>query len=173
MRNEAIFVGDPDEGELVLRLYDVAELVYVTPDLGANIELAFTAGGSAGGFDIFGGIGGGGLDEGITPDDVVDLIMTSVSPETWENGESEIRIRGNSLGVGASAGHQLVAEFLRSQLHARNTLVQVDLRWVEINDDYMEEIGVDWQNAGVLTGPPGPQRVSSEISVSGVSSVTC
>ena len=52
--------------------------------------------------------------------------------------------------------HDLVHEFMDSQIRANNQQVFFRLTWLLIRDDFLEEIGVDWANNGradVLDGP--------------------
>jgi type II secretory pathway component GspD/PulD (secretin) len=93
----------------------------------------------------------------VSPEDVVDLIQSSVSPDTWDDEAYSIVIRGTSLFVTAPRQvHVLLNEFLTSQAHAKNILVHIDAKWLEINDGYLEEIGVDWgASASILQTPNG------------------
>jgi hypothetical protein len=153
--NEAVYIGTDQAEDPVLRLYDVTQAVYSAPDLpGPQLGTFSTGDDAGGGFDLF---GGGGFDDGdgITPDDLIDLIQTAVAPGEWDNPDYGLEIRNETyLMVTAPPHlHSLIREFLNNQQRLNNTLVHVDLRWLEIQDDYLEEIGVDWRNVadGLLT----------------------
>jgi len=158
--NGAIWIGSQETEEPILRLYDVAQVVYGPPDLpGPSInDLTLGgAGGGGGGFDVFGDVGDDVT--GMAPEDLVDLITASIAPGLWGDPETgfSIQIRNSTeLLINASPHvHLLVQEFIRSQERAFHTMVQINVRFLRIRDDFFEEIGVDWENAGMLRGEWG------------------
>ena len=158
----AVYIGGTAASQPILAIYDVADLLNQGRDQ-AGKELAFTAGNTGGG-----GKGGGGLNpfksaapetgKGASPEDLVDLIQKAVSPQTWQNPDYGISIRGSTLMVTASPStHLLIQQFIRSQSLLKNQLVRVEARWLTINDGYLEEIGVNWSTTNGLLSLPGGQ----------------
>jgi type IV pilus assembly protein PilQ len=89
-----------------------------------------------------------------TPDEVVELLQSSVTPQAWTDERNGITVRGNTLYITAPPDtHRLLSEFIRAQEATANLMVQVDTRWLTINDDFMEEIGVDWKVGSMLAFP--------------------
>ena len=164
-RRNAIMVDIDEFEDAELRIYDISEAIFGVndfpgPDLSV-MQLAASGGGGGGGggggFDLFGGGAGGGEDEGIGPEDLIDLIREAVSPEAWDNPEYGIEVHsGNYLVVNAPpALHGLIQDFIRSQLGVNRTMVHTEMRWLRIDDQYLEEIGVDWggPNSSLVNSP--------------------
>ena len=172
IRNEAIVVGSESAEDAVIQAYDVTEFTFSPPNFeGQGLALFALDTSGSGGFGIFDGspFGDDADNEGLAPEDLVDLIQMAVAPDEWDNPDYGIDIRQNYLLVRASPEiHRLITEFLRSQAAANNVLVRIDLRWLEIYDDFMEEIGVEWndfQPVDVITNPittQGYQRTEPE-----------
>ena len=75
------------------------------------------------------------------------MLKKAVSPDTWSNDAYGITIHESDLFVNAPAQvHRLIREYIRSQERQHSLQVRVDTRWLEIDDSYLEEIGVDWGN---------------------------
>ncbi len=137
---EPVVVMVHDAGILGLQLQD-AEIMTFTLALGDN----------AGSDNLFTApteIGSAGL---MTAQEALDLLQRSVAPAYWTSpGAAPPELRGNLLIVIAPPRIQrLVAEFIRSQSELASLVVQCDLRLLEISDQLIEQIGIDW-NAGQL-----------------------
>ncbi|MHC5068653.1 MAG: hypothetical protein ACYTF0_08695, partial [Planctomycetota bacterium] len=147
LRNEAVWIGGDHVAAPVVDVYDVAQYLYEMPvQEGVRLGLSGSDGGD--GFDLFGNDQGDTV-EALTADDLVDLIQGAVAPEVWEVPDYGIGVRGDWLVVTAPARvHELIRLFLRSQYQANNVMVRINLRWLEIGDDFIEEIGVDWNDFG-------------------------
>lgn len=153
LSRQAVVVGGPQEATPVLQIYDLTEIITEIPDLAGPDISTFqmdsgTGGGS--GFDLFGGMGG--FDQaGIGAEDVVDLIREAVDPRAWDNPDYVVEVRGGQqlLVVAPPRLHGLIQQFLRSQMGVNRTMVHTRLRWLELSDRYIEEIGMNW---GGLTG---------------------
>ena len=144
-----VYVGGSHQSAPVNKIYDVSTLTFPLADHG-GWKLGFNAGGGAGAA----GANGGALFQKVeetkatnTPEDVVDLLKKAVSPETWEKDANAIAIHGQMLFVTAPPEVQeLIHQFIRAQEHQHSLQVKVTTRWVEADDSYLEEIGVDWGN---------------------------
>jgi tetratricopeptide (TPR) repeat protein len=160
--NETIYVGGKVDVESVWKIYDVSELVMPIYDQpGKVLSYGATGGGGgaqAGGYNRFED-NELQTNEAVSPEDFVDLLKNVISPETWTTEGNDIRISGNILYVTAPIPvHLLVQQFIRSQAHARNILVHVDARWVQLDDNFLEEIGVNWGAQSALLHYPGTTR---------------
>jgi type II secretory pathway component GspD/PulD (secretin) len=151
--NGAVYIGDQAESTTVMSVYDIADLSFPAVDQ-AGMTLGFSTQGTGGSFATF---QQGEPAATVSPEDVVDLIQSSVSPDAWDDEANSIVIRGTTLFVTAPRQvHVLLNEFLTAQAHAKNILVHIDAKWLEINDGYLEEIGVDWgASASILQTPNG------------------
>lgn len=158
LRNEAVWVGGAAAVETVTEAYDVSEFIFTPGDFAAQPIGDLGAGAEDGAdFDLFGGAGGLEDEEGgLAPEELADLIRVAVMPETWNNPEHRIVLRGDWMLITTTTRIQaLVREFMRSQALANNILVRIKLDWLELSDRYIEEIGVDWSNTAraVIQGP--------------------
>lgn len=151
--NGAVYIGDQGDTAVVTSVYDISDLAFPAVDQ-AGMTIGYSTQGTNGSFNIF--EQSKEATPTVSPEDVVDLIRSSVSPETWNNDANGIIIRGYTLFVTAPATtHILLREFLNSQAHARNILVHIDAKWLEINDSYLEEIGVNWGSSAAILQVPG------------------
>ena len=149
----AVWVGRPQVEESSLAVYDIATLIYHGLDQPGKILKLGAGGGDAG--------GGNALfadseeaSKPPTPDEVVELLKASVTPLAWEDDHNGITVRGTTLYITAPPDtHRLLREFIRAQESTANLMVQVDTRWLTLNDDFMEEIGVDWKVGSLLSFP--------------------
>ncbi len=138
---EPVVVVVHDAGILGLQLQDAPVMTF-TMALGDDRDSAE---------NLFGGPSEAESAGLMTAQEVLDLLQRSVAPAYWTSpGASPPELRGNLLIVVAPPRIQrLVAEFIRSQSELSSLVVQCDLRLLEISDQLIEQIGVDW-NAGPL-----------------------
>jgi general secretion pathway protein D len=113
--------------------------------------------GGGGPVDIFGGgAGNQQAKTGMSSEDLIQMIRTTVAPEQWEIPGQSMALHGKSrlLVTGSPEVHLLVRQFLAAQSRAFQTLVHIESRWLDISDNYYEEIGVDWSNLGGFINDP-------------------
>jgi general secretion pathway protein D len=95
-----------------------------------------------------GGMGGGALADF---DSLIDLIVSTVSTETWaENGggEAEIRPFPTNLSLVVSqtqAVHEEIADLLEQLRRLQDLQITIEVRFIRLNDRFFERIGVDFQ----------------------------
>ncbi len=95
-----------------------------------------------------GGMGGGALADF---DSLIDLIVSTVSTETWaENGggEAEIRPFPTNLSLVISqtqAVHEEIADLLEQLRRLQDLQVTIEVRFIRLTDDFFERIGIDFQ----------------------------
>jgi general secretion pathway protein D len=98
------------------------------------------------------GSGPGGMGAGANADfdSLIDLIVSTVSTETWaENGggEAEIRPFPTNLSLVISqtqAVHEEIAELLEQLRRLQDLQVTIEVRFIRLNDSFFERIGVDF-----------------------------
>ncbi len=151
----AIYVGGIAAEAPILRIHDASAAIFAPKDAPPGMASSFgsgAGGGGGGGFNLFGGGGGGGAaaaGPALTPNDLIDTIKRSIDPKAWENPAYGITVRGTALVVTASQDLQRqVAQFIRSQERAASAQVRIDMRFVTLTDNLIEEIGVNWNNIG-------------------------
>jgi general secretion pathway protein D len=132
------------------------------------------------------GSGPGGMGGGANADfdSLIDLIVSTVSTETWaENGggEAEIRPFPTNLSLVISqtqAVHEEIADLLEQLRRLQDLQVTIEVRFIQLNDTFFERIGIDFDmniedrtvGAGDLTPgsvfePPG--RTSQTVGLIG------
>ena len=143
--NGAVWIGTPPAEQTTLALYDVANLVHHGVDQpGKKLTIGEAGGGAGGGNSLF-ATNDADKAKPPTPEEVVDLLKTSVTPSVWTEPENGITIRGNTLYITAPPEtHRILREFIGSQEQSQNLMVRVDARWLVLEDSFAEEIGVDW-----------------------------
>jgi general secretion pathway protein D len=98
------------------------------------------------------GAGPGGMGAGANADfdSLIDLIVSTVSTETWaENGggEAEIRPFPTNLSLVISqtqAVHEEIADLLQQLRRLQDLQVTIEVRFIRLNDSFFERIGIDF-----------------------------
>ncbi len=98
------------------------------------------------------GAGPGGMGAGANADfdSLIDLIVSTVSTETWaENGggEAEIRPFPTNLSLVISqtqAVHEEIADLLEQLRKLQDLQVTIEVRFIRLNDSFFERIGIDF-----------------------------
>jgi general secretion pathway protein D len=116
-----------------------------------NFNPSPTSGATAGTVPIGAGPGGMGGGAQADFDSLIDLIVSTVSTETWaENGggEAEIRPFPTNLSLVISqtqAVHEEIADLLEQLRKLQDLQVTIEVRFIRLNDRFFERIGVDFQ----------------------------
>ena len=162
LKDDAIFISTPDRltEDVVMQIYDVADLVGTVPDF-PGPDFALQVGGRAGSGSQ-GAIAGQGItltpveeDEGAAAASLAEMIESRVKPGSWavELGTS-IEQRGNKLIVMQQPEvHRLIQSLLESLRAAEKLLVTVEARFLTIREGFFEEIGFNW--GGPIPGATG------------------
>jgi general secretion pathway protein D len=98
------------------------------------------------------GAGPGGMGAGANADfdSLIDLIVSTVSTDTWaENGggEAEIRPFPTNLSLVVSqtqAVHEEIADLLQQLRRLQDLQVTIEVRFIRLNDSFFERIGIDF-----------------------------
>ncbi len=142
----------------VLEIYDIRDLLIEIPDYGAlapqfDLNTVFQQAGQQGG-------GGGGqspfqiqqqqqqdFDRDALIEDIRNLIQENVDREGWidfggETG-SITELNGNLVIVNTPKNHREITGLLSKLRAVRNLQINVESRFLLINEDYFEQIGLD------------------------------
>jgi type II secretory pathway component GspD/PulD (secretin) len=161
IENQVIKIGTKTDQveELVLEFYDVTEIVNSPPDFPAP-ELGLRLAGGGGGGGAGGGAGGGVLtfsDEGdeknttnIDADKLVELIEGKLGEE-GEGGSVEYSA-GILIVRKPIKAHERIIKLLEALRRTVGVLVTVEARFIQVQDNYLEHIGIDFTNQ--QTNPP-------------------
>jgi len=158
-----ITTEEPTEEELLLEFYSVSEIVMVPPDYKAP-EIALRTGASdeagAGGPTPIIPVGDEDEDmgPGVDPDKLIELIEMLLSDEEEAVGEVQY---GNGILVVRKplSAHLKIQKLLESLRRTVGILVTVECRFIEVQDNFLEEVSVDWtgldRTINDLEGPGG------------------
>ena len=131
------------------------------PELGWS---AVGGGDAGGGFDLFGGGGGGEGGEGLSIDMIEELIRTAIEPDSWDLDGVALDVRqGGTLFINQTPEiHELVAQLLANLRSQASLQVNTRIRLLDLRKAFIEEIGVEYRNPGLLVnGFDGFSRRSS------------
>lgn len=118
---------------------------------GNNVLGQYHSMGSQGGFgpgnSSGGGAGGGSSFADF--DSLIDLIQTTVSPDTWDalGGPSTMREYSQNLSLVISTTsdvHDQIADLLESLRRLQNLQITIEVRFITLSDSFAEQIGVDF-----------------------------
>jgi general secretion pathway protein D len=147
-RNGVVFITNKEgaRGTAVLRVHPVGDLTirltnFVAPNLilkpaGSEIdESAPLFGRAEEGEQLL----GGGAEE------LMDLITQNIDPESWESGNYTINVSGtDKLVVNHTPEMQMkIAAFLNDLRKFAGLVVTIETRFLSVNDDFLQDIGVD------------------------------
>ncbi len=132
--------------------------------MGSDILGQYNPLGSQGGFGLNNPpMGGGAAGGGSFADfqSLIDLIQTTVVPDTWEalGGPSTMAPYPQNLSLVISTTsdvHDQIADLLESLRRLQNLQITIEVRFITLSDTFAEQIGVDFQiqfDDGIRTLP--------------------
>jgi len=142
-------------GGQVLRMYEVRDLIRPISDFPGR-EINVTPSGGAIQFDE-------DLEERealiLTEDALDDLIRTNVSPDSWDADEANsLRISTGTMVVNQTPEVQdQIQKLLTGLREATGIMVDIQARFLKVQDSFLEDIGVDFRGLGA------PGQGSNEI----------
>lgn len=154
IKNGVVFVTTKDKlgGNSESRVYNVRDLTLKLQDFeGPELSLTSAASGTGGGTAI-----DMGDDEGsaVTTESLMNLIRDNIAPDSWE-GENNIQDRNGMLVIRNSTEvHGRVRQLLSDLRASVGLLVSVETRFLNVTDEFLTDIGVDWRGVGVPDGAP-------------------
>jgi hypothetical protein len=145
----AVYVGSPGNAQPpVLDFYDVADLLHRSqdqspPHIGLQNGIGATNSGTQ-----FTAASADTATTALTVDGVIELITASISPQTWKQPGCGISAHNRTLLITAPRPvHDQIRQLLKARANLQTLMVNIEMRWLELDDAYLEEIGVSWGNA--------------------------
>jgi len=158
MADKMIYISDrkvSDEPQLAT--YDVTDLMLPVRDFHADGKRDLTGGPARNPGDISVSVGfseqdGSSEAREAHGRELIEFIKNNIAPDTWSKEEEEagqgvntIQYRNGRMVVSHNAKvHQEILKLLDSFRRARTVQIIVCARFIEIEKNYLEEIGVDW-----------------------------
>lgn len=161
IENGVIKIGtkSDQEEELILQFYDVTEIVNTPPDFPApELGLSLASGGAGGGG---GGAGGGVLtfdDEGEEASGGLDAdkLVEIIEGKLGEDDSGSVDISGGILIIRKPLGaHEKIVKLLDALRRTVGVMVTVEARFIQVQDNYLEHIGIDLFNQNLITNIAG------------------
>ncbi len=163
LQDQAIYISNEAiTGSVVLRMYDVTDLIQQPRDMPGR-ELAYSSvggTGSGGALDLF-KPADSAAPKPPDPEELVEFIKKNVAPDNWEEAQGHgIEQRaGSTLFISnVPEVHAQIEQLLTSLRNQQSLQVGMDIRLLDVRKNYFEEIGVDWINRGansMLVADPG------------------
>lgn len=123
----------------------------IDPNVLAQVGASGGGGGAIGGGMGAMGFGPGGMGGGANADfdSLIELITTTIAPTTWEDvgGSGAIESFPTNLSLVISQTedvHQEIAELLDQLRRLQDLQVTIEVRFITLNDNFFERIGVDF-----------------------------
>jgi type II secretory pathway component GspD/PulD (secretin) len=153
-KNGVLFITKAENamGEGILEIHDIRDLTAkITSFPGETMELT-----SGSGMDDGGGLSfGDEEDEGSTPqpEELEELIKGSIAPESWDNpGYSLTQMGGQMLVKHTPEVQAEIRNLLRDLRQFSGVLVSVEARFLQVTDDFLEDVGIDFRGLGGQKG---------------------
>ncbi len=153
LRQGVVFVTNTEgaRGDAILRVHAVGDLTFrltnfVAPNLilqpaGAEVDESTPLfGKSEEGEQI---IGGGA-------EDLMDMIMQNIDPESWEGDDYKISVSGEDklVVVHTPEVQAEIARLLDDLRRFAGLVVTIESRFLTVNDDFLQDVGVDIRGLG-------------------------
>ena len=152
-KDDVLFITAKDSqlarGKAILVLHDIRDLTGQIKDFpGPRIKLLPSKGqDSSGGatFEEEPSTGGAVL----TGEKLTELIKSSIEPDTWDKEQFSIaETSGQLLVVHTKEVQEKIRDFLNDMRRFSGTMVAIESRFLEITDDFLEHLGIDWRGIG-------------------------
>jgi len=155
---ESIIIAEPGTaaGETYFEIYDVSDILYKITDFKASrISLPnpdAPSGGGGGGSLVFDDPAASGGNT-ISPDVLIEIIKGSTGgDESWGDGTTIEGHRGQLLVTNRRETHQKIADVLENLRRNQGIFVHVETRFIDITNDMLEDVGVDFRGLGGNSG---------------------
>jgi type II secretory pathway component GspD/PulD (secretin)/uncharacterized protein YqgQ len=159
-KDETLMITPPEEarGDYHLEIYDVQDLLSRIPDFpGDQIRIAGDQGGGGGGG---GGAGSFSFDseeesEGtvLEPDQLEEIVTNSVGEDNWDDPASIEIHKGQIIVNQTRELHGQIRSVLTNLRKNTGLFVQVETRFINMTDDFLRDLGVDFRDLGVSPNP--------------------
>jgi len=154
VRDGVIWVITKDEArsDYILQMYDIRDLTFTPKDYPAKDFNLLPSGTDADSFQA-------PPDDEATPfigaDALVTLIQDNIAPQTWSSDPNRtIQLMPGTLVVRQTADvHEQITQLLSDLRANTKTLIHIETRFIEVEDSFLEDIGVDLRGlSGELSG---------------------
>jgi len=89
-----------------------------------------------------------------------ELIQTNIAPSTWEDAANTLTVLSGALVVRQSADvHQQIKKLLADLRHNSGTLVNIETRFLSLEDRFLEDIGVDFRGLNGQNGSSDTETI--------------
>lgn len=142
---------------VVTRVYDIRDLIINIPDFTEAPDFNLQAGGQGGGGggQLFSGGGGGEEDEGPTRTELVDqiiqLIQDTIATDSWKDNGGPVgtlrELQGQLIVTQTPENQRQLVRLLEQLRETRAIQVTIEARFLSVQRNYLEDIGVDFDFA--------------------------
>jgi general secretion pathway protein D len=143
-------IGTPEEnkGQTEYRIYDVSDLIQVIPNF-AGPEISLLPPGAPG---IPLGTDADPVGT-FTLEQLTNIVQYSIAPLSWTDADAKTSIRymqqnGTLVVRQTREVHEQLERFLNDLREVTNLMVEVQTRFLIAEDNFLEDIGVDWRGLG-------------------------
>lgn len=94
----------------------------------------------------------------LTEDELLETIQSVIEPDSWDGEQRSVTIENGTLVVRhRRAVQDQVDQMLRDLRKPSNIMVEVTVRFLRVEDSFLQDIGVDWRGLGddSTVGLPG------------------
>lgn len=143
-------VKDELKGGQVLRTYEVNDLIRPIPDFpGREMNVA-----PSGGVQLTEEEATEREANVVTGDQLDTLIRNNVAPGSWDaDPDNSLRISNGTMVVNQTIEvHEMISKLLQDLREATGIMVDIQARFLSVEDNFLEDIGVDFRGLG----QPGP-----------------
>jgi len=154
-------------GQGIFEIYNVSDVLAKVPNFeGPDVRVFDPEGGGAGGGGAPGGISfdddeGESEGEPFGPDELIELIRAATGDENWPEeaggfGTIEHH-RGQLIVINTREIHKKVEQILDNLRRNTGIFVVIEVRFVDVRNDFLEDIGIDYRglgNGGAYIGTP-------------------
>lgn len=94
----------------------------------------------------------------LTEDELLETIQSVIEPDSWDGEQRSVTIEAGTLVVRhRRAVQDQVDEMLRDLRKPSNIMVEITVRFMRVEDSFLQDIGVDWRGLGddSTVGIPG------------------
>lgn len=143
---------DEARGDYILEFYDVRDITFVAVDHASQDFNLLPSGTDAESFNET-------VDETeplpvSSADTLLSLIQDNIQPDTWtDDSNRTISAMEGTLVVKTTADvHEQIRQLMSDLRRNTNTLVNIETRFIEVEDSFLEDIGVDLRGLDAATG---------------------
>ena len=150
VRDEVVYIGSDAQsaGSNLMRFYDIRDLTHQLRSFpGPTLELPDTN--TPGGVSLLPEIAPPAAQQSTS---FIDLVKKVIAPTTWNAPNTIEDVQGQLMVNHSPEVHKQIEDLLRMLRSHQGTQIHVKVRFLEVENSLIEEIGVNWQNFNPLIG---------------------